>query len=186
MTGGTVGRPRCGANHDAATLRAPLPQFVQRSSVRAVSTIGFTRYGKPTPRPGDACKAGQIRSSANGSRRQHCGSWRRSRTLSDRPECPVLFPVHTLLAHRRRLRNWRDARPQRIREWSLAFGLACLTAVAPKVCELLETAEQDLIAFYQLPSGTEPSSARRTRSSGSTTRSAAGPTSLGSSPTTPP
>jgi transposase-like protein len=26
-----------------------------------------------------------------------------------------------------------------------------LTAVAPKVCELLETAEEDLIAFYDLP-----------------------------------
>jgi putative transposase len=33
----------------------------------------------------------------------------------------------------------------------VTHGLERLAGVAPKVCELLETAEEDLIAFYQLP-----------------------------------
>jgi len=56
----------------------------------------------------------------------------------------------------------------------------------PKVAELLEDAEEDLIAFYAFPGCTGRSSEAPTRSSGSTARSAAAPTSSASSPTTPP
>ena len=56
----------------------------------------------------------------------------------------------------------------------------------PRIAELLETAEEDLLAFYQFPTRTGPSSEAPTRSSVSTARSAAEPTSSASSPTTPP
>jgi transposase-like protein len=61
-----------------------------------------------------------------------------------------------------------------------------LQPAAPKVAGLLEDAESELLAFYQLPASTGPSCAAPTRWSASTGRSAGAPTSWGSSPTTPP
>src|SRR5215211_2433826 len=53
----------------------------------------------------------------------------------------------------------------------------------PKLAQLLEGAEEDLLAFYRFPAAHGRSCARPTRSSGSTRRSAAAPTSSASSPT---
>ena len=62
-----------------------------------------------------------------------------------------------------------------------------LAPVAPKVCELLEGAEEDLTGVLRVPArSTGPRSAPPTRWSASTRRSAAAPTSSGSSPTTRP
>ena len=77
-------------------------------------------------------------------------------------------------------------RGQEARE-RLAEVVERLEPVAPKVAQLLEDAEDDLLAFYALPApSTGPSCAPRTRWSASTARSAAAPTSSASSPTTPP
>jgi hypothetical protein len=51
-----------------------------------------------------------------------------------------------------------------------------LQPAAPKVAGLLEAAEAELLAFYQLPRSTGPSCAAPTRWSGSTGRSAGAPT----------
>jgi Transposase, Mutator family len=62
-----------------------------------------------------------------------------------------------------------------------------LQPLAPKVARLLEAAEAELLAFYQLPrESTGPSCAPPTRWNESTARSAAAPTWSASSPTTPP
>ncbi len=61
-----------------------------------------------------------------------------------------------------------------------------LAPVVPKVCSLLEEAEEDLLAFYRFPPAHWSKLRSTTRSSGSTARSAAAPTSSASSPTTPP
>jgi len=68
----------------------------------------------------------------------------------------------------------------------LKAAIARLEPVAPKVCRLLEEAEEDPIAFYLFPPSTGPSCGPSIRWSGSTRRSAGAPTSSGSSPTTPP
>jgi putative transposase len=54
----------------------------------------------------------------------------------------------------------------------------------PRIAELLEEAEEDLLAFYAFPPSTGRSCARPIRSSGSTARSEDAPTSSASSPTT--
>ena len=56
----------------------------------------------------------------------------------------------------------------------------------PKIAAILEEAEDDILAFTPSRPSTAASSARPTRWSGSTARSAAAPTSSASSPTTPP
>jgi putative transposase len=63
-------------------------------------------------------------------------------------------------------------------------ALGRLRKPLPKVADLLEDAEEDLLAFYAFPPCTGRSSAPPTRSSGSIARSAAAPTSSASSPTT--
>ncbi len=55
-----------------------------------------------------------------------------------------------------------------------------------KIAELLEAAEEDLLAFYRFRPPTPPSCTQPTRWSASTRRSGAAPTSSASSPTTPP
>lgn len=60
-----------------------------------------------------------------------------------------------------------------------------LTPIAPKVAQLLEDAEEDLIAFYAFPAAHSTKLRPRTRSSASIARSAGAPTSSGSPPTTP-
>jgi putative transposase len=59
-----------------------------------------------------------------------------------------------------------------------------LAAAAPKVARLLEAAEAELLAFYQLPAEHWSKLRSTIRWSGSTARSAAEPTWSGSSPTT--
>jgi hypothetical protein len=60
-----------------------------------------------------------------------------------------------------------------------------LAGPVPKVAQLLEGAEEDLLAFYRSRLRTGPSCAAPTLWSGSTVRWAGAPTWLGSSPTTP-
>jgi putative transposase len=66
----------------------------------------------------------------------------------------------------------------------LSEAVAHLDGRPGKVAGLLEDAEADILAFYAFPPGTGASCARRTRSSASTRRSAAPPTSSASFPTT--
>ena len=107
--------------------------------------------------------------------------------------CTVHF-VRDMLAHCRRdqrglvsaaLREVFNAEDRDHARERVGHVLERLAPVAPKVCQLLEEAEEDLIAFYQLPQSTGPSSGRPTRSSVSTKRSAAAPMWSASSPTTP-
>ena len=66
----------------------------------------------------------------------------------------------------------------------LAEVVERLEPTAPKVAQLLLDAESDLLGFYAFPREHCPSCGRRTRSSASTARSAAAPTSSASSLTT--
>ena len=107
--------------------------------------------------------------------------------------CTVHF-VRDMLAHCRRdqrglvsaaLREVFNAEDRDHARERLGHVLDRLEPVAPKVCRLLEEAEEDLIAFYQLPSEHWTKLGPPTRSNASTKRSAAALMSSGSSPTTP-
>lgn len=76
------------------------------------------------------------------------------------------------------LREIFDASGQEQARARLGEVLERFRDLLPKVAELLEAAEEDLVAFYRFPAArTGRSSAPPTRSSDSTARSAAEPTS---------
>ena len=108
--------------------------------------------------------------------------------------CTVHF-VRDMLYHCRRdqrrlvaaaLREVFNAENQDRARERIGHVIARLEPIAPKVCRLLEHAEEDLIAFYPLPAEHRTNFAPPTRSSASTKRSAVAPTSSASSPTTRP